>query len=94
MSPCYVFVLNFILILNKDSYWVMVLELGFYFLDSFLNSFFGSPLSYDFPSNMISELDPPISSKGTKFLSRDVMTIDMLCEISTTCISIFVNYCS
>ena len=64
----------------------MALELGLSFLGYFPRSFPGFPSSPDFPFDLIFELEPSKLPKGLDFLSRPTMWIDMLHEISMTCI--------
>jgi hypothetical protein len=61
---------TFTSILNKAYERVIVLELGFSFLGSFFDSFFGSLLSPDFSSDPTSELNPPTSLKGSNLFSK------------------------
>jgi hypothetical protein len=70
---------------------VMTPKNGYSFFSSFLGSFSGSSLSFDFSSDPTFELEPPTSPKGPKLFYRDVMRRAMLQEILMTCSFSFKN---
>ena len=93
-NTMHVIFLYFNIILCHLQKKMFVLKLRFSFSSSFLGSFSSLPLYYDSHSNQISKQMPPKSQEGAKFLSRDMVRLDMLHEILVTCISSFSNPCS
>jgi hypothetical protein len=63
---------TFTSILNRDCEGFMALELGYSFLDSFHDSFPESSQSSNFPSGLLSKLEPPTYSNVLRLLDKVV----------------------
>jgi hypothetical protein len=75
---------TFTSILNRGCKGAMTLEIGFYFVGYFFNSFYRSSLSPNFSFDLTSELEPPTSPKDTNLFARGTMRRAKLREILVT----------
>jgi hypothetical protein len=74
-------------ILNMDYEGLMTLKIDYYFSYSFHDSFLEYSRYLDFPSDLISELDPLSSLNGSIFLARETMRRFIVPLMLVTCAS-------